>query len=82
MSKPKLFNPWTGKPRDYRDIESDPDGKLMWDGVSPMQSVPWIKRRTFIQKLWCRITGHKGIYMKPGNVGMCKYYGKHIQFKL
>lgn len=31
-----LFNPFTGKPRDPRDIASDPRGILVWDGEEPL----------------------------------------------
>lgn len=31
-----LFNPFTGKPRDPRDIASDPHGGLIWDGDTPL----------------------------------------------
>lgn len=34
-----LFNPFTGLPRSIEDIESDPQGLLIWDGVTPLQSV-------------------------------------------
>lgn len=35
-----LFNPFTGKPRDPRDIASDPKGILIWDGEEPMLAAP------------------------------------------
>lgn len=33
-----LFNPFTGKPRDPRDIASDPRGILVWDGEEPLRA--------------------------------------------
>ena len=33
-----LFNPFTGKPRDPRDIASDPKGILVWDGEEPLRA--------------------------------------------
>lgn len=35
-----LFNPFTGKPRDPRDIASDPRGVLVWDGEKPLRASP------------------------------------------
>ena len=32
-----LFNRFTGKPRDPRDIASDPQGLLVWDGEEPLR---------------------------------------------
>lgn len=40
MAKTMLFNPYTGKPRNPRDIQSDPEGILMLDPDEPMRSVP------------------------------------------
>ena len=37
--KTMLFNPYTGKPRDPRDIASDPTGKLMLDPDEPVVAV-------------------------------------------
>lgn len=34
--KTMLFNPYTGKPRDPRDIASDPSGTLMLDPDEPL----------------------------------------------
>lgn len=31
-----MFNPFTGQPRDPRDIQSDPYGQLIWDGETPL----------------------------------------------
>lgn len=36
MSKTMLFNPYTGRPRDPRDIQSDPAGILMLDPDEPI----------------------------------------------
>ena len=33
-------NPYTGKPRDQRDIDSDPEGKLMIDPGNPLRAAP------------------------------------------
>lgn len=33
-----LTNPYTGKPRDLRDIASDPKGALIWDGKTPLKA--------------------------------------------
>lgn len=33
-----MFNPFTGQPRDPRDIQSDPYGQLIWDGETPLQA--------------------------------------------
>lgn len=33
-----MFNPFTGQPRDPRDIASDPYGQLIWDGETPLQA--------------------------------------------
>lgn len=30
-----LYNPWTGQPRDPRDVGSDPSGLLIDPGVTP-----------------------------------------------
>lgn len=35
-----LFNPYTGKPRDPRDIASDPAGTLMVDPDEPLRPAP------------------------------------------
>lgn len=39
-AKPVLTNPYTGQPRDYRDVESDPEGTLMADPTQPLLAVP------------------------------------------
>lgn len=36
MSKTMLFNPYSGRPRDPRDIQSDPEGILMLDPDEPL----------------------------------------------
>lgn len=36
--KTMLFNPYTGKPRDPRDIASDPAGTLIIDPDEPVQA--------------------------------------------
>lgn len=36
MSKTMLFNPYSGRPRDPRDIQSDPEGILMLDPGEPL----------------------------------------------
>lgn len=33
-----MFNPFTGQPRDPRDIQSDPYGQLIWDGETPLEA--------------------------------------------
>lgn len=38
MPKTMMFNPYTGKPRDPRDIASDPAGLLMLDPDEPVQA--------------------------------------------
>lgn len=38
MSRTMLFNPYTGKPRDPRDIQSDPEGILMLDPDEPLHA--------------------------------------------
>jgi len=35
---PKLYCPWTGARRDPRDVQSDPEGLLMWDGITPLKA--------------------------------------------
>lgn len=35
-----LFNPYTGRPRDPRDIASDPAGVLMVDPDEPLKAAP------------------------------------------
>mgnify|MGYP000370143656 CR=1 FL=1 len=36
MSKTMLFNPYSGRPRDPRDIQSDPEGILRLDPDEPL----------------------------------------------
>lgn len=38
MNRTMLFNPFTGKPRDPRDIASDPAGILMLDPDEPVRA--------------------------------------------
>ena len=38
MSKTMLFNPYSGRPRDPRDIQSDPEGILMLDPDEPIRA--------------------------------------------
>lgn len=33
-----LSNPWTGKPRDYRDVDSDPEGVLCVEPGAPLKA--------------------------------------------
>lgn len=40
MSRTMLFNPYTGHPRDPRDIASDPEGVLMVDPDEPLRAAP------------------------------------------
>lgn len=35
-----LSNPWTGKPRDYRDVDSDPEGVLCVEPGAPLKAAP------------------------------------------
>jgi len=34
----KLVNPFNGQPRDWRDVNSDPEGKLMMSPTQPMRA--------------------------------------------
>lgn len=43
MAKTMLFNPYTGKPRDPRDIASDPEGKLIVDPDEPLRAASEIQ---------------------------------------
>lgn len=46
MNKPvMMFNPYTGTPRDPRDIASDPQGLLIWDGETPLR--PYVEPPSF-----------------------------------
>jgi hypothetical protein len=38
MAKTMLFNPYTGRPRDPRDIQSDPEGILVLDPDEPLRA--------------------------------------------
>lgn len=40
-----LFNPFTGRPRDPRDIASDPKGILVWDGEEPLRAAESKEKR-------------------------------------
>jgi hypothetical protein len=40
MSQTMLFNPYSGRPRDPRDIQSDPEGILMLDPDEPIHAAP------------------------------------------
>lgn len=35
-----LSNPWTGEPRDYRDVNSDPEGVLCVEPGAPLKAAP------------------------------------------
>lgn len=39
---PVMFNPYTGEPRDVRDIQSDPQGVL----IVPIGKVEWISSKS------------------------------------
>lgn len=38
-----LFSPFTGQPRDPRDVISDPRGLLVWDGEEPLRNAVALK---------------------------------------
>jgi hypothetical protein len=40
MSKTMLFNPYSGRPRNPLDIQSDPEGILMLDPDEPIRAAP------------------------------------------
>jgi hypothetical protein len=47
-----LSNPWTGKPRDYRDVDSDPEGVLCVEPGAPLKAAPSTPVRVSWADFW------------------------------
>lgn len=52
-----LTNPYTGQPRDYRDVESDPAGVLIVEPGAPMMATVPLKPTPAMVKAFCEAEG-------------------------
>src|SRR5690606_37499250 len=56
-----LSNRWTGKPRDYRDVDSDPEGVLCVDPGAPLKAAAEVEGLTTKQAWWAGYRAGKGL---------------------
>ena len=56
-----LTNPWTGEPRDYRDVNSDPAGVLCVEPGAPLKAAPDPEGLTVKQAWWAGYRAGKSL---------------------
>ena len=56
-----LSNPWTGKPRDYRDVDSDPEGVLCVEPGAPLKAATGVEGLTTKEAWWAGYRAGKGL---------------------
>lgn len=56
-----LSNPWTGKPRDYRDVNSDPEGVLCVEPGAPLKAATSVEGLTTKEAWWAGYRAGLGV---------------------
>ena len=56
-----LSNPWTGKPRDYRDVDSDPEGVLCVEPGATLKAATGVEGLTTKEAWWAGYRAGKGL---------------------
>ena len=56
-----LSNPWTGKPRDYRDVNSDPEGVLCVEPGAPLKAATGVEGLTTKEAWWAGARAGLGV---------------------